>query len=181
MLTPAISASSTSDPWTIMAQAFCTQVTSPPFLNLLPLAEEITTGLAAGDAITAGASPNSERGAAAASPVPAPAMRKSRRFSFSLMGHSLPIVRPRDVRAGASVAAPAGGRPRRRLSLFPVRRPLPSWVQLRPQGAEAVPALGPGKSGADLASRETLWQSVLSTDLPLHSRSLSRRRPAAFA
>src|ERR1700724_465350 len=120
MLTPAISASSTSDPWAIMVQAFCTQVTSPPFLNLLPLAEEITTGLAAGDAITAGAVPNNRPGAAARRPAPAPAMRKSRRFSFLLMGHSLLVVLPcravvrlRDVRAGASVAVPAGGRPRR--------------------------------------------------------------------
>src|ERR1700726_2694063 len=164
MLTPAISASSTSEPWTIMAQAFCTQVTSPPFLNLLPLAEEITTGLAAGDAITAGASPNSERGAAAASPVPAPAMRKSRRFSFSLMGHSLPVVRPRDVRAGASVAAPAGGRPGRGMSRFSVRRPQSSWVQLRPQGAETAPRSAPGNPALILHAREPLWQSVLTPD-----------------
>ena len=46
MLTPAISASSTSEPCVIIVNAFCTQVTSPPFLKPLPLAdEEMTTGL----------------------------------------------------------------------------------------------------------------------------------------
>ena len=44
MLTPAIRASSTSAPCVIIVNAFCTHVMSPPFLNLLPLAEAITTG-----------------------------------------------------------------------------------------------------------------------------------------
>src|SRR6478672_7793016 len=95
MLTPAISASSTSDPWVIRTNAFWTQVTSPPFLNLLPLADEMTTGLTPPlGAITAGAcdawegwvvSARRGRGAAAASPAAAPAIRKSRRFSVSLI------------------------------------------------------------------------------------------------
>ena len=45
MFTPAISASSTSVPSVIIAKAFSTQVFSPPFLNLLPLADAMTTGL----------------------------------------------------------------------------------------------------------------------------------------
>src|SRR5262245_28433674 len=44
MFTPAMSASRTSVPDVISENAFCTAVTSPPFLNLLPLAEAITTG-----------------------------------------------------------------------------------------------------------------------------------------
>ena len=45
MLTPAISASSTSSPLTIIANAFSTQVLSPPFLNRLPFDDETTMGL----------------------------------------------------------------------------------------------------------------------------------------
>ena len=44
MLTPSISASSTSEPCVIRVKAFSTHVTVPPFLNQLPLAEEMTTG-----------------------------------------------------------------------------------------------------------------------------------------
>jgi hypothetical protein len=66
MFTPAISASSTSaPPEVIIVNAFCTQVMSPPFLNLLPFAEAITTGLAGLELITVGACPKSARGATA--------------------------------------------------------------------------------------------------------------------
>src|SRR6478672_4662998 len=88
MFTPATRASSTSDPWTIIPNAFWTPVTSPPFLKTLPLAEEMTTGLALFGAITAGACPSRARGAAAVSPAAAPARMKSRRFSFSIIGGS---------------------------------------------------------------------------------------------
>src|SRR6185503_3344938 len=45
MLTPAITASSTSEPPVIIWKAFWTAVTLPPFLKRLPFAEAITIGL----------------------------------------------------------------------------------------------------------------------------------------
>src|SRR6476619_7303624 len=66
MLTPAINASSTSAlPLVIIVTAFWTQVMSPPFLNLFPFADEMTTGLADLEFVTAGACPKSERGVTA--------------------------------------------------------------------------------------------------------------------
>src|SRR6478672_6279927 len=66
MFTPAINASSTSAfPLVIMVNAFCTHVMSPPFLNLFPFADEITTGLADFELITVGACPKSARGVTA--------------------------------------------------------------------------------------------------------------------
>ena len=56
MLTPAISASSTSLPCVIIANAVSTQVLSPPFLNWWPLADAMTTGCA-GAVVIAGAWP----------------------------------------------------------------------------------------------------------------------------
>ncbi len=104
MLTPATRASSTSNPWVIRVNAFWTPVISPPFLNTLPFAEEMTTGLTPPPfgAITAGAgaagdSPKSVRGAAAARPAAAavaPTTRKSRRLSWSVMDGS-PLVAER--------------------------------------------------------------------------------------
>src|SRR5690349_17016383 len=47
MFTPAITASSTSDPPVIIVNALCTAVIVPPFLKRLPLAEEMTSGLTA--------------------------------------------------------------------------------------------------------------------------------------
>ena len=88
MLTPATRASSTSDPCVIIVNAFWTHVTSPPFLKTLPLAEEMTTGRALFEGITAGACPSCPRrawGTAAVIPAAAPARMKSRRFSFSIM------------------------------------------------------------------------------------------------
>src|ERR1700730_5652834 len=88
MLTPAIKASSTSEPRVIRENAFSTQVTSPPFLKTLPLAEEMTTGRMPRGAITVGAWPDwpkRPRGTAAARPAVAPAMMKSRRFKLSVM------------------------------------------------------------------------------------------------
>src|SRR3984893_14346684 len=91
MLTPAIKASSTSEPRVIREKAFSTQVASPPFLNTLPLAEEMTTGRMPRGAITVGAWPDwldwpvNARGTAAARPAVAPAMMKSRRFRVSVM------------------------------------------------------------------------------------------------
>src|SRR2546423_9466334 len=63
MFTPAISASRTSaPPCVIIVNAFWTQVMSPPFLNLFPFAEAITTGLTGFEFITVGACPKSARG-----------------------------------------------------------------------------------------------------------------------
>ena len=55
MLTPAIRASSTSAPPVIIANAVSTQVFAPPFLNLLPLLDETTTGLTLFGVIIVGA------------------------------------------------------------------------------------------------------------------------------
>ena len=79
MFTPAISASSTSPPPVIWVNAFSTQVTFPPFLYQLPFIEAITTGSAAAERRTAGASSARGSGAAATSPAAAPRFRKSRR------------------------------------------------------------------------------------------------------
>ena len=72
MFTPAINASSTSAfSLVIIVNAFCTHVMSPPFLNLFPLADAITTGLAGFELITVGACPKSARGATASVNPPA--------------------------------------------------------------------------------------------------------------
>src|SRR3954467_453583 len=68
MLTPAISASRTSAPPVIIANAVSTHVLLPPFLNLLPLLDETTTGFAP-PVFTAGACPKSVVGIAAAAAV----------------------------------------------------------------------------------------------------------------
>src|SRR2546430_7250998 len=66
MFTPAIKASSTSaPPCVIIVNAFWTHVMSPPFLNLLPFAEAITTGLTGLEFMTVGACPRSARGVTA--------------------------------------------------------------------------------------------------------------------
>ena len=65
MFTPAISASSTSPPPVIWVNAFSTQVTVPPFLYQLPFMDAMTTGSAAAERRTAGASSARGSGAAA--------------------------------------------------------------------------------------------------------------------
>src|SRR5215470_12389081 len=69
MLTPATSASRTSAPPVIIENAFSTQVCAPPFLNLWPLLDAITSVLTP-FVITAGAWPNTVFGIAAAA-IPA--------------------------------------------------------------------------------------------------------------
>src|SRR5205085_10115987 len=84
MLTPAMSASSTSAPAVIRRKAFCTHVSLPPFLKWLPLADETTAGLTP-CMISAGARPKSLSFAVSARPTAAPPRRKSRRLIFSLI------------------------------------------------------------------------------------------------
>src|SRR6202795_350543 len=72
MLTPAMSASSTSEPPVIIANAVSRQVFVPPFLNLLPLLEEMTTGLTLFGVIIVGACANNVPGTAAAAAAAAP-------------------------------------------------------------------------------------------------------------
>src|SRR5207247_1992424 len=89
MLTPAIRASRTSEPPVIISNARATHVRLPPFVNLLPFADEMTTGLTLFGVITVGAWPNSDLGVAAATPAtPAVVRTKSRRFSFFMMASS---------------------------------------------------------------------------------------------
>src|SRR5947209_20049438 len=91
MFTPATRASSTSQPPVIIENAFSTQVCAPPFLNLLPFDDEITTGFTLFGVIIVGAWPNNGLDAdAAATPAAAVVFTKSRRFSFVL------IFAPRD-------------------------------------------------------------------------------------
>src|SRR5215208_6393968 len=78
MLTPAMRASRTSEPPVIIAKAVSTQVLLPPFLNLLPLFEETTTGLTLLGVIIVGACPKRVAGMAAAGGVGT----IGRRFSF---------------------------------------------------------------------------------------------------
>src|SRR5436190_16867325 len=89
MLTPAISASSTSEPPVIIWNALATQVWFPPLVNLLPLAEEMTTGLTLFGVITVGpcpelveGRPNTDFGVTATTPATAVVRTKSRRFSL---------------------------------------------------------------------------------------------------
>jgi hypothetical protein len=83
MLTPARSASSTSSPRVRRSKASCTQVRDPPFVNLLPFAEAMTTGRAGAGVTAVGA-------AARASTLPreatVPARTNSRRVHFMVGG-----------------------------------------------------------------------------------------------
>ena len=83
MFTPAMSASSTSAPSVIIVQALWTQVISPPFLNLFPFADEITTGLLDLELIIFGLCARSEVEALAASVAPIVVRTKSRRFMWA--------------------------------------------------------------------------------------------------
>ena len=87
MFTPAMSASSTSSPATILRKASSTQVRAPPFLNWCPFSDAITTGPVR-RVRTAGAWANSGL-APAAIAVAALFRTKSRRLSFSVMGRLL--------------------------------------------------------------------------------------------
>ena len=68
MATPAIKASSTSEPPVIISNALATQVCPFSFFDLLPFDAAMTSGLTPFD-ITAGAWPNSGRVAAATTPA----------------------------------------------------------------------------------------------------------------
>src|SRR6476659_9311049 len=89
MFTPAINASSTSEPCVIIDQAFCKQVMSPPFLNLFPLADEITTGLIDLLGVMFGVSAGSLRDAEASRVAPAVVRMKSRRFMRKQLNEGL--------------------------------------------------------------------------------------------
>src|SRR5689334_20044649 len=82
MLTPATRASRRSAPFVRRANASATQVRGPPFLNLLPLAEAMTTGLVALGVSTVGprACAAACFVAASVAPAAAPVLTKSRRL-----------------------------------------------------------------------------------------------------
>src|SRR5262245_55791646 len=83
MLTPAMRASSTSDPDVIMPNAVSTQVFVPPFLYRLPLFDATTTGLTLLGVMTVGACAKSGfAAAAAATPAAAEVWTNSRRLSL---------------------------------------------------------------------------------------------------
>ena len=63
MLTPAMSASSTSSPFIIISNAVSTHVFVPPFLNWWPLPEAMTTGRVLPCTITAGPRARTRAGA----------------------------------------------------------------------------------------------------------------------
>src|SRR5262249_1685809 len=115
MLTPAVSASSTSDPAVIIWKALSTQVAGPPFLKRFPLAEGMTTGLivlvmaasACPDSLeSARGSPSSASGAAAAIPAAAVVRTNARRFNVRPIRQHLPGRESLSYRDGA----PSGGR-----------------------------------------------------------------------
>src|ERR1700736_815746 len=92
MFTPAINASRTSaPPEVIIVNAFWTHVMSPPFLNLLPLAEAITTGFADLEVFTVGDCPKSARGVTANVNPPATLDCTKRRL-FMLQSNHGPIL-----------------------------------------------------------------------------------------
>src|SRR5256714_12440137 len=93
MLTPAMSASSTSAPAVIRRKAFCTHVSSPPFLKWLPLADETTAGLTP-CRITAGGRPQSFFFPGSARPAAAPARQESAPvvFFFIFLPHPSSVV-----------------------------------------------------------------------------------------
>jgi hypothetical protein len=78
MLTPVMTESSTSSPFVINEKAVSTAVMDPPFLNLFPLADEMTSGLIFWTR-TAGPFPAMMSGLAATSPATALVFTKSRR------------------------------------------------------------------------------------------------------
>src|SRR5215471_3857764 len=80
MFTPAMSASSRSAPCVRRANASATHVLGPPFLNLLPLADEITIGFT-GEAAGGRVSARARLVAATAAPAAAVVFAKSRRVN----------------------------------------------------------------------------------------------------
>src|SRR5438445_4573193 len=112
MLTPAISASSTSPPRVMRPKASSTQVRGPPLRYLCPLADEITTGLT--DVITAGACEKADAAPAATTPA-APEATNSRRLTLcaitllSARRCAAPSSIGKDGEAGVAVAH--GGAP----------------------------------------------------------------------
>ncbi len=102
MLTPAMSESSTSDPFVIIENAFSTHVMVPPFLKTLPFSEAMTIGLAVFGPITAGPPPKAVLVEGSASPAAAPVRTKSRRVSFFfIVGFSGSAAASIDVRPPA--------------------------------------------------------------------------------
>src|SRR3954452_2712316 len=76
-----MSESSTSAPCVIIVHALCTHVMSPPFLNLLPFADEMTTGFTDLFVMMFGDDwARRLRAAVAARPAPTVVRTKSRRF-----------------------------------------------------------------------------------------------------
>src|SRR6266550_9631807 len=99
MLTPAITASSTSLPCAIIDHAFSTAVMSPPFLKRLPFEEETTTGFAGLRRITVGA----DCGRAVAAIAAAPLATNVRRVTGFFTRESYSIFS--DGGSGSSTAA----------------------------------------------------------------------------
>src|SRR5690349_17494109 len=85
MFTPAMTASSTSDPPVIIVNALWTAVIVPPFLKRLPFAEEITSGLTALCVRIVGKPAAWFFVAAIVRPATALLRMKSRRFIFFVM------------------------------------------------------------------------------------------------
>src|SRR5207253_8923186 len=98
MFTPAMTASSTSSPCVIIEKALCTQVRLPPFLNLFPLADEMTKGLTAAGISIVGTLLFAAREDATPTPTAALPIMKSRRFiwfylaSYSNKSFNLEII-----------------------------------------------------------------------------------------
>src|SRR3990172_9392103 len=85
MLTPAISASSTSSPRAIRSKASATQVRGPPFRYWFPLADATTTGFTLLGVRTVGPWALAGEAPAASTPAAAPAFTNSLRLTCLLM------------------------------------------------------------------------------------------------
>src|SRR5687768_12738451 len=141
MFTPAISASSTSSPRVMRRNASSTPVRGPPFLNLFPLAEAMTTGREA-EVLTAGAWPNA--GAAVATAIPVPARTKSRRVILPLVFMTAMLLPGRD-RARDEHCRHQGHR-RRRAPFTVLRHPAPieagqagpGWTEARSESGDVM-------------------------------------------
>src|SRR4051794_30602517 len=104
MFTPAMSASRTSPPRVIRSKASATPVRAPPFLNLLPLADEITTGRTFDRTSAVGAWARA-RPVAASEAAPITVLRVSRRLIGVLSNGAARDARG-NHRADGTVAGP---------------------------------------------------------------------------
>jgi acyl-CoA thioester hydrolase len=130
--------------------AFWTQVTSPPFLYLFPLADAITTGLTGFELITVGACPKSARGATASVNPPATLDCTKRRLF-------MPDQTRRGLLWQCAVSTASAGRPGS--ILFPERVTVPSKI-VKPEPPHPSFELTVGVRPADIDAQNHVNNTV---------------------